>query len=729
MESQSKKQQSNPSDGKSNESPDLVNVQQKLATLDQLLANYNQLYKTYLQEVESEVNKKNQRKYPYTIKNASAFENVIAPSVPFPSNGNEEACFKSCLDTKDCRYALYSNSGCGIDCNPNRCLLYGANAGGITPVAEAASVVPQCPTSSGQNAAWCKNFNDPAANAIIPVLVIRTGNSDWRTLAGQLPRKTVKPQDAPFAVDLTTNMQWWNPDIQFSEVNVAPHNQISLQFRYFAEYWLNAYKLQSASTPVVTGQGVIGTFTFSKLNASQPAATAIPKTPNMTGYRGRSGIFSMTITGSTNGGAVWGTDTYTDDSDISRAAVHAGIIQNGETKTVYIEILPGQSSYNGTSRNSISTYGYGNWGASYKFVTGGSGDGYVGSFAGRIMYWNSNQPTSGGAAAGAQMAAYLASNVASKKFKYNYSAFENPVWNVEQNTNAMMGKIPPQLAQSSVPSWKFLGLHDSAAACQTAAANDPTYVYTTATYFNASYSNPKNGNTAFARSCYGNVAGAPSSDTVSASDNNVQSMTPPYGYTKLGGKNGILILKKMYQLNKQIMALTDDLKLSNPKAKPTATASATASTNSKKEAFEQRSTAPSASASASIESLSEQLRLDQIQLGKTISKNNYLDAEVVQSDRLLLNSRIKLGFGIVLGILMGYMAYRFFTSNNDVTKAVKAVPLAAAAAITTTMGMNNGNGDGMDSGDMDMDMDMDMGNGDMGNGDMGNVDMGNGGNR
>jgi hypothetical protein len=40
-------------------------------------------------------------------------------------------------------------------------------------------------------------------------------------------------------------------------------------------------------------------------------------------------------------------------------------------------------------------------------------------------------------------------------------------------------------------------------------------------------------------------------------------MTPPYGYTKLGGKNGIAILKKMYQLNKQIMALTDALKITS----------------------------------------------------------------------------------------------------------------------------------------------------------------------
>ena len=664
----------------SGQSQDLVNVQQKMATLDQLLANYNQLYKTYLQEVETEVNKKNQRKYPYSIKNASAFQNVLTPAAPFPSNGSEDACFKSCLDTKDCRYALFSNSGCGIECNPNKCLLYGENAGGITPVSEVASVTPECPSSSGQIASWCKNFNDPTANAVIPVLVIRTGNSDWRTLAGQLPKKTVKPEDAPFAVDLTSNLQWWTPDVQFSDVNVAPNNQISLQFRYFAEYWLNAYGLQSGSTTVIAGQGPIGTFTFSKLNASPSAATAIPNnTQNMTGYRGRSGIFSITITGSINGGTVWGTDIYTDDSDISRAAVHASIIQNGETKPVYIEMLPGQGSYAGSSRNSVSTSSYGNWGGSYKFVTGG-GDSYMGSFGGQIMFWASNQPSSGGAAAGTQTAAFLASNVASKKFKYNYSAFENQVWNVEPNTNAMMGQLPPQLAQTSVPSWQFLGLHDSAAACQTAAANDPNYVFTTATYFNASYSNPKNGNNAFARSCYGNVAGAPSSTAVSASDNNVQTMTPPYGYTKLGGKNGIVILKKMYQLNKQIMALTDDLKLSTSKAPKSGSA---------KEGFQSRSKNTPTLTTPDFQNISNQIQEDQEKLSKTLSKSNYFNSDLIQSNRLLLHSRIKLGIGIVLGALMGYMAYRFLTSGKDLSKAIQAeigTPTGAAAAGAAAVG-------------------------------------------
>ena len=92
-------------------------------------------------------------------------------------------------------------------------------------------------------------------------------------------------------------------------------------------------------------------------------------TQNMQNYRGRIGIFSINITGTLTGGTVWGTDIYKDDSDIKRAAVHAGAIQNGQNNIVYIEMLPGQSSYQGTTRNGVTTSSYGIWSGSYKFVS------------------------------------------------------------------------------------------------------------------------------------------------------------------------------------------------------------------------------------------------------------------------------------------------------------------------------------------------------------------------
>jgi hypothetical protein len=49
---------------------------------------------------------------------------------------------------------------------------------------------------------------------------------------------------------------------------------------------------------------------------------------------------------------------------------------------------------------------------------------------------------------------------------------------------------------------------------------------------------------------------------------------------------------------------------------------------------------------------------------KMIKHIDNLDADEIQSNRLLLRSRIKLGVGIVLGLLLGYLAYRFLTSSS-----------------------------------------------------------------
>lgn len=87
-------------------------------------------------------------------------------------------------------------------------------------------------------------------------------------------------------------------------------------------------------------------------------------------YQGKHGtVINLIVTGDTEGD-VWGTDIYTDDSDISAAAVHAGILKVGETKTVGITILPGQESYGGTLRNGIRSGDYGQWDGSFKFNEG-----------------------------------------------------------------------------------------------------------------------------------------------------------------------------------------------------------------------------------------------------------------------------------------------------------------------------------------------------------------------
>ncbi|XP_035688934.1 uncharacterized protein LOC118424472 isoform X1 [Branchiostoma floridae] len=70
-----------------------------------------------------------------------------------------------------------------------------------------------------------------------------------------------------------------------------------------------------------------------------------------------------------NGKTVWGTDVFTDDSSICRAAIHAGrISDSGGDVTVYK--LPGEGSYAGTSQNGVQTAPYGAWGGSFSFAEG-----------------------------------------------------------------------------------------------------------------------------------------------------------------------------------------------------------------------------------------------------------------------------------------------------------------------------------------------------------------------
>lgn len=66
-------------------------------------------------------------------------------------------------------------------------------------------------------------------------------------------------------------------------------------------------------------------------------------------------------------GSPWGTDTYTDDSSVCSAAVHAGLITAATGGTVTIEVRPGLSAYTGSARNGVTTRSYGGFGGSFVF--------------------------------------------------------------------------------------------------------------------------------------------------------------------------------------------------------------------------------------------------------------------------------------------------------------------------------------------------------------------------
>ena len=72
------------------------------------------------------------------------------------------------------------------------------------------------------------------------------------------------------------------------------------------------------------------------------------------------------VTGKTSGGSVWGTDIYTTDSTLALVAVHAGVLKDGEEGIVKVTFAPGQSTYEGTARNGVTSSAWESYGLSYK---------------------------------------------------------------------------------------------------------------------------------------------------------------------------------------------------------------------------------------------------------------------------------------------------------------------------------------------------------------------------
>lgn len=89
------------------------------------------------------------------------------------------------------------------------------------------------------------------------------------------------------------------------------------------------------------------------------------------GLRGR-GEKRYTFQCAANGAlrSIKGTILYTDDSSICSAAVHAGAIKREEGGSVTVVIRPGQSSYEGSVRNGITSGSFGSFGGTFEFVSG-----------------------------------------------------------------------------------------------------------------------------------------------------------------------------------------------------------------------------------------------------------------------------------------------------------------------------------------------------------------------
>lgn len=68
----------------------------------------------------------------------------------------------------------------------------------------------------------------------------------------------------------------------------------------------------------------------------------------------------------TTDGPVWGSDTYTGDSMLAPAAVHAGVVKDGESAIIKVTVISPPASYQGSVRNAVTSADFGRYGSAYQ---------------------------------------------------------------------------------------------------------------------------------------------------------------------------------------------------------------------------------------------------------------------------------------------------------------------------------------------------------------------------
>ena len=97
-----------------------------------------------------------------------------------------------------------------------------------------------------------------------------------------------------------------------------------------------------------------------------------PDPGNLTGFRNQVGQTHIFRVMGHRTGSVWGNRVYTDNSDLGAAAVHAGLLRDGQRGVVKVTILPGQDHYDGAEANGVTTSSYETWQGSYVLAPGAS---------------------------------------------------------------------------------------------------------------------------------------------------------------------------------------------------------------------------------------------------------------------------------------------------------------------------------------------------------------------
>jgi hypothetical protein len=93
--------------------------------------------------------------------------------------------------------------------------------------------------------------------------------------------------------------------------------------------------------------------------------SALPNPGSLSAYSQRFGeTFVFSVTGRTSG-AIYGTETYTTDSDLATAAVHAGLLKDGEAGVVQVTIVQSPNEFASTTANGITSRAWQSYPAAY----------------------------------------------------------------------------------------------------------------------------------------------------------------------------------------------------------------------------------------------------------------------------------------------------------------------------------------------------------------------------
>jgi hypothetical protein len=139
----------------------------------------------------------------------------------------------------------------------------------------------------------------------------------------------------------------------------------------------------STSTPAPASPSTAPTATAAPTSPATPAATAAPSGRPAAELCGSDWTTSAAICAGDIGdqflfqcppggrdSGIYGTDTYTEDSFVCVAAVHAGLIGIAAGGAVTIQLTPGLGAYVASTRNGVESYAWGSWSTSFVFVGG-----------------------------------------------------------------------------------------------------------------------------------------------------------------------------------------------------------------------------------------------------------------------------------------------------------------------------------------------------------------------